>query len=186
MHSQGLITRRVFSFVFKRGGVDGTVIFGEFSKDQIRGRVHYVPLVHSSPTVTSWIVQVESITCEDGTSLVDNFSALLDTGSSRSYLPRILVDRLFSGVWAITSANGDIPCSAREEMPKLIVNLHRFHLSWLPKQYIVQLDTGLCQPGIQAIDPSVPVEAVLGLSFLRHSITVFDADSLRVGFAGIV
>ncbi|GAA51612.1 saccharopepsin [Clonorchis sinensis] len=186
MFAQGLITRRMFAFVFKRSGGDGTVIFGGYSKNQIPGRVHYVPLVRASPTVTSWIIRVESIACEDGTVLAENFSALLDTGSSRSYLPKPIIDGLFSGRWAITDATGDITCDAMKEMPKLIVNLHRLHLSWNAKQYILQLDTGLCQPGIQAIDPSFPVQAILGLSFLRHYVTVFDVDNARVGFAGIV
>ncbi|KAG5442370.1 Pregnancy-associated glycoprotein 2 [Clonorchis sinensis] len=186
MYAQGLITQRMFAFVFKRSGGDGTVIFGGYSKNQIPGRVHYVPLVRASPTVTSWIIRVESITCEDGTVLAENFSALLDTGSSRSYLPKSIIDGLFSGRWAITDATGDITCDAMKEMPKLIVNLHRLHLSWYSKQYILQLDTGLCQPGIQAIDPSFPVQAILGLSFLRHYVTVFDVDNARVGFAGIV
>ncbi|KER22231.1 hypothetical protein T265_14907, partial [Opisthorchis viverrini] len=138
MRSQGLITRRMFSFVFKRGGVDGTVIFGEYSRRQIPGRVHHVPLVLSSPHVKHWIVQVESITCEDGTALIEGFSAVLDTGSPRSYFPQPFVSRLFSGDWAITNEKGDIPCSAMLEMPKLIVNLHNLHLSWHATQYIIQ------------------------------------------------
>ncbi|OON18847.1 hypothetical protein X801_05293, partial [Opisthorchis viverrini] len=168
------------------GGVDGTVIFGEYSRNQIPGRVHHVPLVPTSPPVKNWIVRVESITCEDGTVLIDSFAAVLDTGSSRSYLPQLFINRLFSGDWSITNEKGDIPCTAMQEMPKLIVNFHRLHLSWHANQYIIQLDTTLCQPGIQAIPPSMPVEAILGLSFLRHHVTVFDVDNARVGFAGII
>ncbi|OON16614.1 hypothetical protein X801_07572 [Opisthorchis viverrini] len=150
-----------------RGGVDGTVIFGEYSKNQIPGRVHHVPLVPASLPVKTWIIRVERT-------------------SQRSWTPAPLghiflhhsSDRLFSA--------GDISCDAMQEMPKLIVNLHKLHLSWYAKQYIIQLDTALCQPAIQAIPPAMPVEAILGLSFLRHHVTVFDVDNARVGFSGIV
>ncbi|KER19217.1 hypothetical protein T265_15614, partial [Opisthorchis viverrini] len=120
------------------GGVDGTLIFGEYSKKQIPGRVYHVPLVPSSPPVKHWIVQVESITCEDGTVLLENFSALLDTGSTKSYLPPPFVNRLFSGDWAMPNESGDISCDAMLEMPELKVKLPELHLSWGAMQYIIQ------------------------------------------------
>ncbi|TGZ69359.1 hypothetical protein CRM22_003783 [Opisthorchis felineus] len=186
MYSQGLITRRMFSFVFRRGGFDGTVVFGEYSKNHIPGEVYYVPLVQSSIAPISWIIRIASITYADGTPLIKNILTLPDTGTSRSYFPKMFVDRLFTGIWTKRTANGDIACSAMKRMPSLIVNLDGLQLPWHPTQYIEKLDSGLCQSTISVTDPSIPIDSLLGISFLRYFTTVFDVDNARVGFAGLI
>ncbi|KAG5446753.1 Gastricsin [Clonorchis sinensis] len=185
MYSQGLITRRMFSFVFRRGGLDGTVVFGEYSKNHIPQGVYYVPLFQRSPNPISWIIRIASITYADGTPLIKNILTVLDTGTSVSYFPKAFVDRLFSGIWGERTANGDIECSAMKRMPKLIVKLDGLQLPWHPTQYIKKLASGLCQPTIAVTDPSIPIESLLGISFLRYFTTVFDVDNARVGFSGL-
>ncbi|GAA55396.1 cathepsin D [Clonorchis sinensis] len=56
MVTQGLISRHMFAFVFRRGGVDGKLIFGEFSEEDIPEEVKYVPLLDISVTGGHWMI----------------------------------------------------------------------------------------------------------------------------------
>ncbi|KER19219.1 hypothetical protein T265_15616, partial [Opisthorchis viverrini] len=142
MCSQGLITRRMFSFVFKRNQtlfqcVSFTELMGLLYLENIQG-IKFLGEFTTFPwSLLHHLSKTGSSGSKDGTVLIENFSALLDTGSARSYLPPPFVNRLFSGNWAITNEGGDISCDAMQEMPKLIVNFHRLHLSWHANQYII-------------------------------------------------
>ncbi|GAA57203.1 hypothetical protein CLF_112325, partial [Clonorchis sinensis] len=104
-----------FAFFAILGGLDGTVVFGEYSKNHIPQEVYYVPLFQRSPNPISWIIRIASITYADGTPLIKNILTVLDTGTSVSYFPKAFVDRLFSGIWGERTANGDIECTRSGE-----------------------------------------------------------------------
>ncbi|KER26993.1 hypothetical protein T265_05898 [Opisthorchis viverrini] len=58
MFSQTVVSRRMFTFIFKKGGTSGTVIFVEFTKQHIPGRVSYVPLIWKAGRKDEWIIKI--------------------------------------------------------------------------------------------------------------------------------
>ncbi|OON17369.1 eukaryotic aspartyl protease [Opisthorchis viverrini] len=192
MFSQTVVSRRMFTFIFKKGGTSGTVIFVEFTKQHIPGRVSYVPLIWKAGRKDEWIIKITrrvaiqclSITLRDGTVLVSDLSALTDTGAYKTYLPTLFVNNLFAGVWKqMVLGTHDVRCDARYLMPTLLVNLNGHQLKWEPNHYIGQLEIGRCQPLFEGLDLHSAYNAIIGLSFLRHFAVVYDVDNERVGFA---
>ncbi|GAA55901.1 pepsin A [Clonorchis sinensis] len=184
MFAQKLIPRRQFAFIFKRDGSSGTVIFGDISKAHIPGTINYVPVIENFGNKDEWIIEISSITREDGTVLASKLSALLDTGAYRTYLPTLFVDRLFSGIWEqMDFGNLLVRCDAMRLMPTLLVNLGGHQLKWEPSQYIEQLESGQCRSTIQPANLPLSYNALMGISFLRYFSVIYDVDNEVVGFA---
>ncbi|GAA53788.1 pepsin A [Clonorchis sinensis] len=159
MVSQGLISQRVFAFVFHRGGVKGTVLFGDVSGDNIPGTVHYVPL-HSANS-DYWMISFKS-----------GLLTILDTGTFRTHLPAAVVQDLLSKVEVTPQPYGEtVDCGAIGAMSTLVFSSEHFEIAWYPWQYVQQ-----------AAASNLPADVLLGISFLRHYSTVFDMDKKRVGF----
>ncbi|OON21360.1 eukaryotic aspartyl protease [Opisthorchis viverrini] len=184
MDAQKVIPKRQFAFIFKRGGVSGTVVFGDISKAHIPGTVNYVPVSKEFANKHEWIIKIRSITYEDGTVLASDLSALLDTGAYRTYLPTSFANRLFSGIWKQMNLDSRlVRCDAMYLMPTLLLNLEGHQLKWEPSQYIEQLDIGQCESTIQPADLPFSYNALMGISFLRHFAVIYDVDNDVVGFA---
>ncbi|KER28028.1 hypothetical protein T265_05073 [Opisthorchis viverrini] len=58
MDAQKVIPKRQFAFIFKRGGVSGTVVFGDISKAHIPGTVNYVPVSKEFANKHEWIIKI--------------------------------------------------------------------------------------------------------------------------------
>ncbi|KAG5453724.1 Pepsin A-4 [Clonorchis sinensis] len=168
----------------RKDGSSGTVIFGDISKAHIPGTINYVPVIENFGNKDEWIIEISSITREDGTVLASKLSALLDTGAYRTYLPTLFVDRLFSGIWEqMDLGNLLVRCDAMRLMPTLLVNLGGHQLKWEPSQYIEQLESGQCRSTIQPANLPLSYNALMGISFLRYFSVVYDVDNEVVGFA---
>ncbi|TGZ75305.1 hypothetical protein CRM22_000421 [Opisthorchis felineus] len=185
MFSQNMISRRLFTFIFKKDGSSGTLIFGDFTKQHIPGIVTYVPVIWDAGSKDEWIIKITSITLEDGgTILASDLSALIDTGAFKTYLPTSFMKNLFAGVWKqMDLGNHVVRCDAMYLMPTLRMNLEGHQLKWEPSQYIEQLGIGQCRSLVEGVNLPSTYNAIIGLSFLRHFSVVYDVDNERVGFA---
>ncbi|OON20752.1 eukaryotic aspartyl protease, partial [Opisthorchis viverrini] len=118
MTTQGLISRHMFAFVFKRGGADGKIIFGEFSAEDIPGEV--------------------KVFYENGFDWCTDLRTLVDTGTVKVHMPAPLVQSLLTRIWAEMRNNEYfVPCSAIAAMPMLVFQFGDFTLTWEPQQYIL-------------------------------------------------
>ncbi|TGZ65028.1 hypothetical protein CRM22_006072 [Opisthorchis felineus] len=182
MVSQGLISQRVFAFVFHRGGVKGTLLFGEGFEDCIPGTVQYLPLQSVAPDY--WTVSFERLAYTNDVTLRTGLLTILDTGTFRTHLPEPVVQDLFSKIGVTLHPEGDVvDCDAIATMPTLVFHAEHFQVTWHAWQYVQQISPNCCLLTIQAAAPNLPADVLLGMSFLRHYSTVFDVDKKRVGFA---
>ncbi|OON15320.1 hypothetical protein X801_08880, partial [Opisthorchis viverrini] len=137
MVSQGLISQRVFAFVFPRGAAKGTVLFGDVSKDSIPGTVHYVPLHSEAPDY--WMISFQRLAYTDGVTLRTGLRTILDTGTFRSHLPGSVLENLFSKITVTPQPYGDaVDCGAIGTMPALVFHSEHFQVAWHPSQYVQQ------------------------------------------------
>ncbi|TGZ76116.1 hypothetical protein CRM22_000003 [Opisthorchis felineus] len=187
MVTQGLISRHIFSFVFRRGGADGKIIFGEFSEKDIPEEVKYVPLLDTSVTGGHWMILTSMVLYENAFDWLTQLRTVVDTGTVKVLMPAPLVQSLLTRIWAQLRNNEYyVPCDAIAAMPMLIFQFEYFKLTWEPRHYILQISRGVCQPRFRAMTPGLPYDMLLGMALLRHYTTVFDVTDRRVGFAGPV
>ncbi|TGZ65029.1 hypothetical protein CRM22_006073 [Opisthorchis felineus] len=183
MFSQGLISRRMFTFIFSLGGRAATLLFGDVSLAHIPTKIHYVFLAKNSPAPNHWTIPILRLTYKDGGTLTGIISAILDTGLFTTYLPAKLVSDLISKTGARPSGKEyTVNCDSIGKMPTLVFHFSGFQIAWNPSQYVDQISSVYCRLTIHATPPGYLTDGLLGISFLRHFATVFDADYERVGF----
>ncbi|TGZ65025.1 hypothetical protein CRM22_006069 [Opisthorchis felineus] len=137
MVSQGLISQRVFAFVFHRGGVHGTLLFGDCSEDCIPRTVHYFPLQSAVPGY--WVISFERLAYTNDVTLRTGLLTILDTGTFKTHLPEPVVKDLFSKIGVRPSPEGyTVNCDAIKTMPTLVFHSEHIQLFWYPWQYVQQ------------------------------------------------
>ncbi|GAA53789.1 pepsin-2B [Clonorchis sinensis] len=137
MFSQGLISRRMFAFIFSLGGREGTVVFGDFSLGRIRHPISYVSVAKQSTASDYWTIPVSKITYINGVTLAANFLTILDTGSFITELPAFVVGQLFTAIGARPYPEDyTVNCDSVGTMPALVFHLNGFQLVWEPSQYV--------------------------------------------------
>ncbi|KAG5453786.1 plasmepsin-2 [Clonorchis sinensis] len=187
LFEQGLISRRVFAFVFCKYPLrDATVIFGEITTDHIPGEVSFVKPSQTERFPNHWVIPINRIELSTGETLATGVHALLDTGTPLSYLPVHVTNRLYALIGATKLVNRNVvACDRVPSMPTLRFNFGSFELLLEPQQYIFVSGSErspICWPTIRPALPGMAFELVLGLQFLKHFHTVFDVDADQVGF----
>ncbi|KAG5454708.1 Pepsin-2B [Clonorchis sinensis] len=181
MFSQGLISRRMFAFIFSLGGREGTVVFGDFSLGRIRHPISYVSVAKHATASGYWTIPVSKITYINGVTLAANFLTILDTGSFITELPAFVVGQLFTAIGARPYPEDyTVNCDSVGTMPALVFHLNGFQLVWEPSQYVDRVSPTYCRLTIRPRAPGSMADGILGISFLRHFTTVFDVDNERV------
>ncbi|KAG5444280.1 Pregnancy-associated glycoprotein 2 [Clonorchis sinensis] len=187
MVTQGLISRHMFAFVFRRGGVDGKLIFGEFSEEDIPEEVKYVPLLDISVTGGHWMISTPMVFYENSLDWCTQLRTVVDTGTVKVYLPAPLVHTLLIRIWAQLRDNEYyVPCNAIPAMPMIVFQFENFRLTWEPQHYIFQLSPEVCQPRFMAVAPNSPYDMIFGMALLRNYATVFDLTGGKLGFTQLI
>jgi len=161
------------------GGTDteaSEISFGEFRKERMASDMFWVPVTNPG----YWQVAMEDITVGDKKQNLcgGQCQVAVDTGTSLLAGPSDIITAITNEV----KVKGD--CSNYKVLPKLgfVVGGHILNLG--PEDYVDKGDDG-CSVALMTLDippPKGPL-FIFGDPFLRKYYTVYDRESLKVGFA---
>mmetsp|Transcript_48771 Transcript_48771/g.115913 ORF Transcript_48771/g.115913 Transcript_48771/m.115913 type:complete len:400 (-) Transcript_48771:80-1279(-) len=175
----GHLEKKLFGVFFGNDGEDSEITFGTYRQDRIATDIFWAPV-----TVPGyWQVKMDDITIADSkTGLCGgpqkSCQVAVDTGTSLLAAPPDVVAALNEKLQVASD------CSNLQSLPSLgfIVENHILNLD--PEDYVSQGTSG-CTLGLMSLDippPKGPL-FIFGDPFLRKYYTIYDRESLQVGFA---
>lgn len=152
MYQQGLIDDPVFAFYLgdnSEGSDEGEFVIGGVDEGHYTGKITYLPVRRTA----YWEVELEAMTFGDETVELENYGAILDTGTSLLAIPSDLAEILNSQIGAKKSWNGQytIECDKRESLPDLTFNLSGYNFTISAFDYILET-SGSCLSAITPMD----------------------------------
>ncbi|GAA6062852.1 hypothetical protein JCM10212_006105 [Sporobolomyces blumeae] len=182
MINQGLLDEPVFSFWLGKDPEQGEAVFGGIDKAHYSGDVHYVPVRRKG----YWEVELEKVKFGKETLDLENTGAAIDTGTSLIALPTDLSEIINRDIGAKKSWNGQytVECDTIPSLPDLTLYFGGKPYTITAEDYILNAG-GTCISSFTGIDIPAPVGPIwiVGDTFLRKYLTVYDLGKNAVGFA---
>lgn len=183
MVNQGLLEQPIFSFYLGSSDADGgEAVFGGVDPAHYSGKITYVPVRRRG----YWEVPLDSVSFGKETLELDNTGAAIDTGTSLIGLPSDIAEILNKQIGASKSWNGQytIDCEKIASLPDLTFEFGGYKFPITAKDYILNVQ-GSCISSFTPVDIPAPLGPIwiVGDSFLRRYLTVYDLGNDAVGFA---
>ncbi|KAH8689322.1 aspartic protease [Talaromyces proteolyticus] len=183
MISQGLVDEPVFAFYLSDTDAGSEVVFGGIDHDHYEGGISYLPLINE----TYWEVGIESIILGSDVTKLDNYGAVIDTGTSLIAMPSDLAAAFNQKIGAtqlLSTGEYTINCANRNSLPDLTFNLGGINFTLSPTEYILD-NAGECISVIEGVNlpASIGNIIILGDAFIRSYYSIFDLGNSRVGLA---
>ncbi|KAI1615080.1 aspartic peptidase domain-containing protein [Exophiala viscosa] len=203
MVSQGLIARSAYSLYLDDMEVGkGTILFGGVDPSKYKGDLTVLPLQPDPATtfVDAFYVSLTDVSYDEGSDKTSLFApgytgcaVLLDSGTTRSYIPAEAFNNLVQGLGGYVDGTGDyyVPCDmpagnatisfqfGGSEGIEMAIPLSTFISPDASSQ--LADGTNLCILALQAA--STPYDIILGDSFLRSFYVVYDVANDQVAIA---
>ncbi|KAK4167119.1 aspartic peptidase domain-containing protein [Cladorrhinum sp. PSN259] len=185
LYVQGITQSRAFSISLGSQFDDnaGTVVFGGVDTRKFSGHLHRFDNLPPQPEGKRdgpwryWI-QVDSVGLTKPGEVPYTFAnssmpALLDTGSTWTYLPAAIVDKLTTDLNATKWDDGsyEVPCSLKSHPGFVDFAFHNLTIHVPYAEFITEFEGNYCALGVLPRDEQT---AILGDSFLRSAYVVFD------------
>jgi len=163
----------------KEDGEDSEMTLGDFREDRIASRVVWVKVTAHPGRARSgfWQVPVADIAIANGALGLGHHQAAVDTGTSVIAGPSAMI----TAIEAEIGLRKD--CSNWEELPLVGFVIEGMTLNLEPTDYVLK-DGDQCHSQFMPLDlppPRGPL-ILLGDPFLRKYYTIFDRDTLKLGF----
>lgn len=200
MVNQGLINKNVYSlYLGKATDSSGNILFGAIDHAKFEGDLITVPIINSyaSAGYTEPIrleIIVNNMTLSSSTDEVTvtsrSYSAVLDTGSTLSYLPSALFTRVGEALGgSYSSAIGAylLPCTSSSNI-KLTLNIGGMDIDVPLTDLLLRgssSSSSVCYLGIleQLLSSRY---MLLGDNILRHAYVVYDLEDLEISVGQVV
>lgn len=187
LKSQGVIAANAYSIWLGKNNVsEGSILFGAVDHSKYTGSLQMVQMVnrytnvgYKNPIRTEIIL--DSI-LGDGLNVQFQTSALLDTGTSLTHLPRTYVSALVS-MFGGSYYGGyyEVTCALLSLNDTLTFTFSGVDIPVPVKDLIIKSTSGMsCFLGVVS---SGDAQAILGDNFLRSTYMVFDLDNYLVSLA---
>lgn len=183
MVEQGLLDEPVFSFYLGSSDQDGgEAVFGGIDSSHYEGKITYIPVRRRG----YWEVPLESVSFGKEVLELDSTGAAIDTGTSLIGLPSDIAEVLNKQIGATKSWNGQytVECARIPSLPDLTFEFggHKFPIT--AEDYILNVQ-GSCISSFTPVDIPAPLGPIwiVGDTFLRKYLTVYDLGRDAVGFA---
>ncbi|KAI2368210.1 hypothetical protein LOY89_005450 [Ophidiomyces ophidiicola] len=180
----------------------GEILFGGVNKAKFEGSLKTLPVIRNRGTYKDLAVALTGLAVNSGSGTQQlpsanfPFSAVLDTGSSLTYLPDAIVSDIFDAVsaqWDPESGAAYVPCSLAGSKSKFVFSFSEPKIS-------VDMDEMVINPGpgsngealkfddgtlacIFGIAPSQHAISILGDTFIRSAYVVYDLDNDEISLA---
>jgi len=172
-----LMTNRLFSYYVEEHSKSAVLTFDDVvQKNGTVGDIVYSPIDSSS---SSWGLTMTKMSIGNVTVLTEETTAVVDTGTSLVIVPSDIalnVGKLLN----FSFRNGYFTGACKNVLNRtLSLSFYNMDLS-LPLENLMLSEDGIsCTSTVIEGSPGL---IVLGNAFLKHFLTVFDADKARVGF----
>ncbi|CAL9735200.1 aspartic proteinase Mkc7p [Monosporozyma servazzii] len=177
----------------------GSILFGAVDNSKYSGPLYTIPLINTLrgygyETPIQFDVTLQGIGLSDGdnnsTLTSTKVPALLDSGTTLTYLPKSLLDDLADkigaryieryGYYMVPCNSEGTSSSAFDDDTSLVFDFGGFHIRTPLKDYLVQALTNTCILGLIPQDSN---GVILGDTFLTHAYVVYDLDNLEISMA---
>lgn len=183
---QGLVDEPSFGFYLGDTNKDendgGLATFGGYSKDNIDGKITWLPVRRKA----YWEVSFEGIGLGDEYAELKNTGAAIDTGTSLITLPSSLAEIINTKIGAEKNWSGQytVDCEKRDSLPELTLNFAGYNFTLSPFEYTLEVG-GSCISVFTPMDFPKPIGdlAIIGDAFLRKYYSIYDLKKDAVGLA---
>ena len=207
LKNNGAIQANVYSlYLNSLSSTHGSVLFGAVDHSKYTGALHTVPIVNTLrhlgfKTAVQFDITLHGIgvVAHSGsgnkkyrTLTTTKIPALLDSGTTLTYLPEKIVEQIAGYIGAVYSAKTGfymVPCSAVETATSpnmndiyIVFDFGGFHINTTLSNYIIQTTSDSCLFGIV---PHRTNTALLGDTFLTHAYVVFDLENKEISLAQV-
>lgn len=198
MAAEGLIASNAYSLWLNDvNSKTGNILFGGVDRSQYQGELVSMPIQKSGDSFNEFFITLTSLSL-GSTTLQDDMAlaVLLDTGSSLTYLPNSITDKIFDMVNAVYEENEGVafvPCSLGDQTANMTFKFSEPASIAVPISELVldfiditgrQLSFNNGVPAcLFGIAPAGSSTNVLGDTFLRSAYTVFDLDNHEISLA---
>ncbi|CCK71298.1 pepsin-like aspartic protease KNAG_0G02410 [Huiozyma naganishii CBS 8797] len=173
----------------------GSILFGAVDHSKYTGSMYTLPIInrlqsYGYTTPIQFDITLQGIGLSSSESNGDEVTitstkmpALLDSGTTMTYLPSNIVSQIAQQLGASMSARFGqyvLPCSNVPENMHLVYDFGGFHINSNLTNYIVQASQTLCILGLFPRDSNT---AILGDTFLTDAYVVYDLENLQIGLA---
>ncbi|CCF58545.1 hypothetical protein KAFR_0E03940 [Kazachstania africana CBS 2517] len=175
-------------------GSSGTILFGGVDHNKYSGDLNTIPLINTLEAngYTSPIklqVTLNGLGVSDGSSTstvtTTQIPALLDSGTTLTYLPTAMFDLLAEQIGATYSSTSNgyvLSCANVDEDSMIVYDFGGFQIQTPLAGSLYQLSDDQCELAIGSTSSSY---ATLGDLFLTHAYVVYDLDNKEISMAQI-
>lgn len=176
----------------------GNILFGAVDHSRYDGTLFTVPIINTMEksgytTPIQFDITMNGLGITHGknstTFTTTTMPALLDSGTSLMYLPRILVDEIAHSINATykDKYGYTVPCSFDNPEPfndtELVFNFNGLLFHTDINNYLLQISADTCLLGISPSTDNSTLSVVLGDIFLSNAYVVYDLDNYQISMA---
>ncbi|GEQ71138.1 hypothetical protein JCM33374_g4819 [Metschnikowia sp. JCM 33374] len=196
LKSTGVINKVAYSLYLNDPNAEsGSVLFGAVDHAKYSGQLQTVPIINIYSKIfkdpIAFYVGVDSVTLGDSEQSLlisnDTIPALLDSGTTLSYLPAPLVDAIAESLNGTASNVGyyEVDCGYSTSSAFISYNFSGVQIQSPLSDLILEDTTGTtCYLGLVASRSRRP-SAILGDSFLRHAYVVYNLEDYEISLAPV-
>lgn len=174
----------------------GSILFGGVDTAKYHGDLETLPVQKIYGQYSAFYIALTSVsvTNSSGTSKFSSNSlpsaALLDSGSSLTYLPNDIVSDIYQALdvtWESSQQTAYLPCSIAKEDYKISYTFSSPTINVAISELILDATDATFSNGEQAcvfgVNPSGGSSSLLGDTFLRSAYVVYDIDNNEISLA---
>ncbi|QLQ82375.1 hypothetical protein HG537_0H01370 [Torulaspora globosa] len=195
LKAQGTINHVAYSlFLDEPEAHSGSILFGAVDHSKYSGQLYTIPLLNpyqnrgvQNPIEFDVTVQGVGISQSGSTKTITTtkFPALLDSGTTLTYMPYQLTELIAARIGARYSSNLGfyvMPCPADNDNTQLLYDFGGFQISANLSNYILgsSSSSNVCYLGIIPLSDS---NAIFGDNFLINAYVVYDLENYEVSMA---
>lgn len=191
LKSQGLIAKNLYSLYLNTlSSETGSVLFGAVDHAKYEGTLQTVPMLKYNSSYDSavrtqvlftgatFITNNQTHTISEGR----NYNALLDSGSTLTYVPSSLYYKFlnaFNTTYSNDYLTWEIPCTSDRSL-KVQFDFNGAKINVLLFDLMIPTESGTCILGVLRGD-----DLIFGDNVLRHGYFVFDLDAEEISMAQV-
>lgn len=175
----------------------GLILFGGVNTGKFHGKLHTLPIIPRNGTYSQFDIALTgfTVTSSGQTKTYNNSgsfpaAALLDSGSSLTYLPDPVVEGLYADLdvtYIPSSGIGVVPCDLAREDIRMNFTFSEPTISVPMDEMVLDVGAGTLEDGTPAcilgISPAGDGSVVLGDTFLRSAYVVYDLENNEISLA---
>lgn len=195
LKAQGAIHQNAYSLFLNEPDADsGSILFGAVDHSKYSGQLYTIPLLNpyqsrgiQNPIEFDITVQGVGVSKDNSVKTVTTtqFPALLDSGTTLTYLPYSLTELIADRIgahYSLTRGFYTLPCPDDNDDTQILFDFGGFQIATNLSNYILGDSTGssTCYLGMIPLSGN---SAIFGDNFLIHAYVVYDLENYEISMA---